>query len=1648
MPHRELSWLHLSDLHVGLEDHGTDWAQRIERFLDDVEEVLSVAGPVDLVLFTGDLTQGGEKEEFQRLDTEVLEPLWQRLSNAPLLLAVPGNHDLQRPSTKRDQAFAQAILRNADDLWSGDAETVEFIRARFANYEEWWQNHPRRPREGYQGGLLPGDFAYVYEKQGSRYGLAGLNTAALHLADVNEGDLWVDKRQLVPKACGSDVSRWLKSCRLGLLLTHHPAHWLAKQNRQESFASGLSAHDFHFHLFGHMHEALAEHTERGGGKLAGTLQASSLFGLETYTVLADGNRPETQTNRVYGYTVGRIEADGASVHLRLWPRRAESGQDSRWHFGSDRSYVLTCDVVAAQLSVPHALRGPAPAAETPAEPTAGSERAVSQQAAAAPAAVQTGSTPHSSWSVHASNHPLWDRAQGSDRDAWRKRARAVVGQCELAANNAAIKRDPWRDQSYPVRVLDRLADVNLADDVLSPAQVMLLVTAPFVHEALWAQGLAWIYKDGNPEDFSVHAGTKEPRLTVERAHRAFPQVIRRAERLTPVVERRALALWLAHRALEHVPQLWEPRASTPLTELHDILAQKADDAYTPLVRLVRCVGGDIPRIDGEQGLLRDPDCLLGGAPIAQARLGTLLMAASAAALDVRAVDEVAVHHVGGPEGFTVSQLIEAVSWGRWERNDDARVFTCQCHDPVQHFCVTDLVVRADKLTKALRALPGGLGRGLPSELSARGVVPETDELGEPRFRPIHVRFRLDHHRIRELLMGQALYGEPTLALRELYQNALDACRYRRARTEYLRSQPDALGIEPDEGKIVFRQGTASDGRMVIECQDNGVGMTERMIEHVFAVAGRRFRDEPAFLEESGRWQRAGIEFYPNSQHGIGVLSYFMLADEIELETRAYGADGRKGVPLRVRISAASGLFHVTDADDSLGCGTRVRLYLNKGASEDQQAVSAISAAKILRELLVIAEFSTEVYDGAEERNGVLSAGVLAHRWEPGVPSPLKGVLENSSIPICPTDVPDLWWSATDEGPVLADGIRTDETIPFALVNLRGSRYPSLSANRKQITAKRDYTWVVQGLERSTARLSELEPLSLVLLFQLFTQYPGALVRWDDLVRRRGSVPFATGAEPLSIMADIRAFEHRETWPPQASLQKVGWMPSDMSLLYAPHPPIVHAFAAWRLNVWEGTLGDGWPRLHAHNPRLDPGEPPPVLQLGILLNETRAGGLFSRVPSSLPAEIAELIADSASSSYLGSHRSRVMRWAEERLGLPIADPTDELHPASGNPVRQPFPAPVLDEIDQQLVSLIQKGPRTLLDFQKAASPVFETMRNVSPAEMLARLRKLALLSGIELPLDIETLAGMSVDEGDFHLIKRYCDEAWPCKEVPATHVLYAARDLAMGVDDVAARWTKLAPLFGLKLDFALEALAGVNLEGRDWQLLSQDLDGTLADDDWSVRVAFGRELPAPWLHGAVPGAHVLFAARELRIVVPEVIARLQELADPLRLRLSFDADALTAVLLSKQDWRLLSRGLSGNWPWLSEVPAAHVLDAARDDETPVYVAVARLAELAAPMGLTLRPCVMFLCEPVFDALIEAVAQHSAPPPYDGFDARRCTELWVLHAGINVNQGVQDPERALLCAGRWWLWWLTDETLRALGESLLQAVIAEKERGPVR
>ena len=167
-------------------------------------------------------------------------------------------------------------------------------------------------------------------------------------------------------------------------------------------------------------------------------------------------------------------------------------------------------------------------------------------------------------------------------------------------------------------------------------------------------------------------------------------------------------------------------------------------------------------------------------------------------------------------------------------------------------------------------------------------------------------FTLDKERILELLTGHTLYNDSRVVLRELVQNALDAVR---------------LAHGPDIGKNGEIHIRWDSKRRVLEISDNGIGMTQDVIERNFLRVGASYYQEP-------RFQKEHPDFSPISRFGIGVLSTFMVADQVEVFTCHEEEEKARRLQLRtVHGKYLISLLEKTDpnVENLLPSGTLVRL---------------------------------------------------------------------------------------------------------------------------------------------------------------------------------------------------------------------------------------------------------------------------------------------------------------------------------------------------------------------------------------------------------------------------------------------------------------------------------------------------------------------------------------------------------------------------------------------------------------------------------------------------------------------------------------------------------------------------------------------------
>ena len=473
---------------------------------------------------------------------------------------------------------------------------------------------------------------------------------------------------------------------------------------------------------------------------------------------------------------------------------------------------------------------------------------------------------------------------------------------------SVLPEDAWRDELYPVRVLERVAFlVNLCESLsLTQAEAAILVLAPFLYEAVLATAVIEVAQ-AEPYTLTETGQTTGIRAVLERRFRAMPALIRKAARLQEkgqLAEHNAMAAWLMYRCIFRLPELWsvEPVGLLPVAwvERWQVVigshAQAVQETLqlARLLEMARAIQSDPERLErmDRPGALKAVTYVSPGAAqemaVQEKALAYLLLLAGRLAIDARTLPEIVVDHIGLTDSVQPVAVLETLRQAKWLPVAQGRSLQAICAHPALDVALREYVAGAQLVVEEIQTYihqqKDGLGvlAGLPLRLTARGVTAEMLASGQLAYEGAPIRFQLTSSEVRELLISESLYADPTLAIRELYQNALDACRYREARLTYLQRVGQYEG-PAWRGRIVFRQGVDEAGRPFIECEDNGIGMGRRELSEAFAQAGRRFADMPEFIEEQSQWLQCEppIRLYPSRNlclrrgNGLRSVSLFM-----------------------------------------------------------------------------------------------------------------------------------------------------------------------------------------------------------------------------------------------------------------------------------------------------------------------------------------------------------------------------------------------------------------------------------------------------------------------------------------------------------------------------------------------------------------------------------------------------------------------------------------------------------------------------------------------------------------------------------------------------------------------------------------------------
>ena len=180
------------------------------------------------------------------------------------------------------------------------------------------------------------------------------------------------------------------------------------------------------------------------------------------------------------------------------------------------------------------------------------------------------------------------------------------------------------------------------------------------------------------------------------------------------------------------------------------------------------------------------------------------------------------------------------------------------------------------------------------------------------FEPKKLQFTIAQENILQLLVGHTLYNDSSVVVRELVQNAIDAVKLQK---QYEMKKHSTV----TDGKI---QVDWNEEKKELCFWDNGTGMTISDVEnYLLKVGASKYRDDSVRKEFP--------DFSSISHFGIGILTCFMIANDIDIVTNSEEQDDVNCINLRkVNGSYLLSKIEKADADQRIRKhGTMVKLYV-------------------------------------------------------------------------------------------------------------------------------------------------------------------------------------------------------------------------------------------------------------------------------------------------------------------------------------------------------------------------------------------------------------------------------------------------------------------------------------------------------------------------------------------------------------------------------------------------------------------------------------------------------------------------------------------------------------------------------------------------
>lgn len=321
---KELTYLHISDIHFGNKWGKPLWSNIKQAFFQDIDYVCGdLLNGVDVIIVTGDLAQTGDAKDYEDFDnflSECLTKLNKKSGKTPVVFIVPGNHDLYRYTKNGNPEFEMLKQWTSQDnlkmtyFWSENSSYLKFVNETFANYSNYVQRLNSRQNINRIEGRIIGDFYSAVEVNGIKLGVVGLNSSFLQ---QTAGDYKKKVGVYLAQLCGTlgdDYNDILSKNDFNILLTHHAPDWYEDSSYEQYSTEIYSQGKFVEHYCGHNHAAKTVSVSENNAVYNRVTIGHSLCGIDF---------EDKTMERIHGYEAGRYIMDEVGdIKKEVYPRIA------------------------------------------------------------------------------------------------------------------------------------------------------------------------------------------------------------------------------------------------------------------------------------------------------------------------------------------------------------------------------------------------------------------------------------------------------------------------------------------------------------------------------------------------------------------------------------------------------------------------------------------------------------------------------------------------------------------------------------------------------------------------------------------------------------------------------------------------------------------------------------------------------------------------------------------------------------------------------------------------------------------------------------------------------------------------------------------------------------------------------------------------------------------------------------------------------------------------------------------------------------------------------------------------------------------------------------------------------------------------------